>query len=183
MNTTNYVQTQNTHGLIAIVATTGDGLIGLNDHLVYYSSEDMAWFKQHTEHNIVVMGRKTFESLPKLLANRVHIVLSRDMVDTNQTDVVVVRTPVEAYTVAIGLARATHKRAYVIGGAVIYREMLPYCDAALVTLWKAPVLNTQNMRTARIELSTWDLEMPYKYALKESDTAYYNLLTRHAQLY
>lgn len=59
-----------------IVAKTENNVIGNNGDLVVNNKEDMALFKELTEHNYVVMGRKTFESLKKPLINRKHIVLT-----------------------------------------------------------------------------------------------------------
>lgn len=59
-----------------IVAKTENNVIGNNGDLVVNNKEDMALFKELTEHHYVVMGRKTFESLKKPLVNRKHIVLT-----------------------------------------------------------------------------------------------------------
>lgn len=59
-----------------IVAKTENNVIGNNGDLVVNNKEDMTLFKELTEHNYVVMGRKTFESLKKPLINRKHIVLT-----------------------------------------------------------------------------------------------------------
>ena len=63
-----------------IVALNQDGVIGINNKIPWYIPEDLQRFKKLTEGNIVIMGRKTYESLPpnqRPLKNRLNIVLSR----------------------------------------------------------------------------------------------------------
>ena len=51
--------------------------IGKDNKLPWKNSNDLKWFRQNTEGNIVIMGRKTFESIGKPLPNRINIVISR----------------------------------------------------------------------------------------------------------
>jgi dihydrofolate reductase len=60
-----------------IVAKSENNVIGNNNSLLWYIPEDLKYFKNITKNNIVVMGRKTFESIGKPLSNRINIVLSR----------------------------------------------------------------------------------------------------------
>lgn len=61
-----------------IAAVASDLGIGKDGKLLFHIKEDMAWFRSHTLHNVVVMGRKTLESFPggRPLPERTHIVLS-----------------------------------------------------------------------------------------------------------
>ena len=62
-----------------IVAASENDVIGNNDSLAFKSKLDMSFFKNKTLYHVVLMGRKTFESLPKQLANRITVVISRSM--------------------------------------------------------------------------------------------------------
>ena len=67
-------------------------VIGNNNDLIYKIKEDLQRFKSITKNNVVIMGRKTFESLPnKPLPNRVNIVITRDK-DFNYEGVIVVNS-------------------------------------------------------------------------------------------
>ena len=73
--------------LSLIVAIANDNVIGKNNKLIWHISDDLKRFKQITSGKKMIMGRKTFESLPGVLPNREHIILTRDKnytVDSNQ---------------------------------------------------------------------------------------------------
>jgi dihydrofolate reductase len=61
-----------------ILACDKNYAIGKDNDLIYHFKEDLTRFKELTNNQTIVMGRKTFESLPKKLPNRKHVVLSRD---------------------------------------------------------------------------------------------------------
>ncbi len=60
-----------------IVAMTPAGVIGHNGTIPWHIPEDLEYFKKMTIGGIIVMGRKTFESLPRILPNRIHVVITR----------------------------------------------------------------------------------------------------------
>ena len=65
--------------LITCVQKQGDKwAIGNKNTLLFRFSDDLRFFKQHTEYKIIIMGAKTFESLPRVLENRVHIIMTKD---------------------------------------------------------------------------------------------------------
>ena len=90
----------------------------------------MKFFRETTQGNVVIMGRKTLESFPQgqPLKNRVNIVITRNP-SYKVKDAVVVHSVEEA----IEESRKYDGDVFVIGGESIYRAMLPYCDTALVT--------------------------------------------------
>ncbi len=63
--------------LSIIVAVAANGVIGKDNQLIWHLSDDLKWFKKCTMGKPIIMGRKTFESLPRLLPGRTHFVLSR----------------------------------------------------------------------------------------------------------
>ncbi len=114
----------------AIVAVDKNWAIGKNGKLLTNIPDDQRFFRQTTTNQVVIMGRKTLESLPqgKPLPNRVNIILTRNPAYKNK-DVTV------AHSVEEALAEASRYDAdiFIAGGEEIYKQMLDYCDEALVT--------------------------------------------------
>jgi dihydrofolate reductase len=104
-----------------VVAVAANGVIGREGALPWHLPSDLRHFKALTTGKPMIMGRKTFESLPGLLPGRRHIVLTRDPAWAEE-GAEVARSPEEA----IALANAPHIA--VIGGAEIYRAFLPHAD-------------------------------------------------------
>ena len=109
-----------------IVARAGNGVIGKDGGLPWRIPADLKRFKALTMGAPMIMGRKTFESLPGLLKGRRHIVLTRDR-GWNAEGAEVARTVEEA------LALAGDGDIAVIGGAEIYRQFLPVADRIELT--------------------------------------------------
>ena len=111
-----------------IVAVYDDWGIGKDGTQPVALSADRKFFRQTTAGAMVIVGRKTLADFPggRPLPNRVNVVLTRQAADI--PDVVTCHSPEEA----VALAK-TARRAMVIGGGSIYRQMLPYCDTAYVT--------------------------------------------------
>jgi dihydrofolate reductase len=97
-----------------VVARAENGVIGRNGTLPWYLPADLKHFKAVTTGTPMVMGRKTFESLPGLLPGRRHLVLTRDAAWAAK-GAEVVRTSEEALQLAAG------PRVSIIGGAEIFR--------------------------------------------------------------
>lgn len=114
-----------------IVAVDKNWGIGMNNKLLVSIPADMRFFRDHTINKVVVMGHSTLESFPggKPLKNRINIVVSRDY-KLKVPDAIVVHSVEEA---AVEVAKYPPEDVYVIGGASIYRQFLPYCDTAYVT--------------------------------------------------
>ena len=109
--------------------------IGYKGELLKRIPEDMRFFKQTTMDKVVVMGRKTFESLPggEPLKGRVNIVLSRDT-DFNHQGVTVCRSIDGLHEI---LKNYSSDDIYIIGGAQIYKQLMPYYSEAIVTRFEA----------------------------------------------
>lgn len=110
-----------------IVARARNGAIGKDGDIPWHASEDLKMFKRETTDGAVIMGRRTWESLPlKPLPGRFNCVVSRE---TGLMDNVV-----PSVTAAIDACYAAgHMRVYGIGGGSIYKEMLPLADRLLIT--------------------------------------------------
>ena len=111
--------------LALIVAVARNGVIGCDNKLPWHLPEDLKWFKANTMGKPMIMGRKTFESLGEPLPGRPHIVISRNP-DFGCEGVAVAPSIDKALEIAkICAAEAGASEIMVIGGANLYRQMLP----------------------------------------------------------
>lgn len=103
--------------------------IGKNNELMFSIPADMKFFRETTINNVVVMGNNTLKSFPNglPLKNRVNIVLSRT---ASRNDCVIVKSLSDLFE---ELKKYDTNNVFVIGGASIYKELLPYCNEVLVT--------------------------------------------------
>jgi dihydrofolate reductase len=124
-----------------IAAVAENGAIGFENKLIYWLPNDLKRFKALTTGHTIVMGRRTFESLPKgALPNRRNVVLSRNT--EFQAPGIEVFPSLEAALKAIGQTAASEveggalpdNEVFVIGGASVYREALPLADRLCLTL-------------------------------------------------
>lgn len=112
---------------ISMIAAIGKNReLGKNNDLIWHFKEDMAFFKKMTSGTTVIMGRKTFESLPRALPNRRNIVISSSK-DFQAPGAETVATPQQA------LELAAKDKIFIIGGAQIYTHFLPLADALYLT--------------------------------------------------
>lgn len=114
-----------------IAAVDNNWAIGKNGRLLVSIPEDMKLFREETTGKVVVMGRKTFDSLPNnsALINRTNIVITSDKNFKNK-DCIVVHSLEELLE---ELKKYDSKDVYIIGGGMLYKEMLAYCDTAHIT--------------------------------------------------
>lgn len=115
-----------------IVATDENWAIGNNGKLLANIPEDTKFFQDVTMNKVVIMGRKTLESLPmgQPLKARTNIIITRNKDYKVGDGAIVVHSVEEALDLA---ASYDTDDVYVIGGGDIYEQMLPYCDVAHVT--------------------------------------------------
>lgn len=119
--------------VLALIAATAHGaVIGIDNRMPWNLPEDMKFFRETTRGKPVIMGRKTWESLPEAfrpLPGRLNIVLSRN--PKFHAEGCTVAT---SFQDALGIAAASKAEiAFVIGGAELYRQTLPYADLLLLT--------------------------------------------------
>lgn len=114
-----------------IVAVANNNAIGNKGKLLYTLKDDMKYFKEKTNDNVVIMGRKTFESIGKPLSNRVNIVLSSNKIE--EPDVIWEKSLESAVSFATKNYR--DKKIFVIGGGKLYKEALDknYVDEIFLT--------------------------------------------------
>ena len=112
--------------ILLVVARADNGVIGKNGTLPWHLPADLRHFKQVTMGTPMIMGRRTFDSLPGLLPGRRHIVLTRDA-SWSAEGVEVARSVDDA------LAAAGDERACIIGGAEIFALFEPIATAVELT--------------------------------------------------
>lgn len=112
---------------ISMIAAIGKNReLGKNNDLIWHFKEDMKFFREITTGNTVLMGRKTFESLPHALPNR------RNVVITTNKDYVAEGAEVVT-SIEEALEATKNENVFVIGGGKIYSELLKYADKLYLT--------------------------------------------------
>ena len=114
-----------------IVAVAAHNVIGKNNALPWHFSEDMKFFKQKTMGSTVIMGRKTWESLGKPLPGRENFVLSKSLLSLSGQAGGQGARVFSSLGKALGEIRTPE--AFVIGGAELYRQTLPFVDGVFMT--------------------------------------------------
>jgi len=132
-----------------IVCKNNFDYIGKDNKMLYHIPKDLAFFKRKTVNHIIIMGRKTFESLPGLLPNRKHWVITRDTSFNKARsfnsidDVLEVIDPNVDY--------------YIIGGGEIYKQFMPYADCLYVT--EVDDFKVGDVRFPTIDMTKWNLSV------------------------
>ncbi len=120
--------------MITIIAAVAENnALGKDNDLVWHLPDDFKRFKQLTTGHYIIMGRKTFESFPKPLPNRIHLVITRNK-NYKKEGAVVVNSLKEALEIA-----KTDKQPYIIGGGEIYKQAMPFTQKLELTRVHATV--------------------------------------------
>lgn len=125
--------------LSAIAAMAANRVIGLNNKLPWHLPEDLKFFREKTKNKILIMGRKTFESLGQPLLNRFHIVITRQAEYRYEHPNVQV---VGSLAMAIELAHMLSDKykqkfgdeVFIVGGGEIYKESLDVINRLYLTV-------------------------------------------------
>ena len=116
--------------LSMIVAVAENNVIGKDNKLIWHLPEDLKRFKRLTTGHTIIMGRKTFESLGRVLPNRKHVILCNDMemnIDNENIEVLEDISMLNEYI-------NSEEEHFVIGGATIYNLLMPYANKLYLTL-------------------------------------------------
>ena len=105
-----------------IAAVAENNALGKNNEMLWHLPDDFKRFKQLTSGHYIIMGRKTFESFPKSLPNRTHIVITRQK-DYNPEGCIVADSIERAIEIA-----PKEEEVFIIGGGEIYNLGLPFAD-------------------------------------------------------
>jgi len=104
-------------------------VIGARNRIPWHLPEDFKWFKRTTTRHVIVMGRKTFESIGKPLPNRTTIVLTR-----SPGLIAGVRTIADLSQIDPDDPSLAGREIFICGGAQLYRQALPLCSDLYLTL-------------------------------------------------
>ena len=110
-----------------IAAVSENGVIGVDNKLPWYIPDDLKRFKKLTTGNVVIMGRKTYDSIGKPLPNRMNIVVSRNK-NLTIKGCLVVNSMVQAIQKA-----GTDKDIFIIGGGEIYNKGFIFAERIYLT--------------------------------------------------
>lgn len=114
--------------MITIIAAAGENNeLGKDNDLVWHLPDDFKRFKQLTTGHHIIMGRKTFESFPKPLPNRTHVVITRNP-DYKKEGAIVTNSMESALEIA-----KNDNEIFIIGGGEIYTLGLPFSDKIELT--------------------------------------------------
>ncbi|MGB1449680.1 MAG: dihydrofolate reductase [Flavobacteriaceae bacterium] len=152
--------------LTMIAAAAANNALGKDNDLIWHISDDLKRFKRLTSGHAIIMGRKTFESMPKALPNRTNIILTTKT--DYQPEGAIVVNSVEA---ALALVK-NDPQPFIIGGGEIYRLFMSYCDRIELTRvhhdFEADVFFPELDETMWREVAREDIaataEQPYDYS-------------------
>ncbi|MFC0274356.1 dihydrofolate reductase [Metabacillus herbersteinensis] len=149
-----------------LVARDENGVIGNNNQLPWHLPADLAYFKRVTMNHKIIMGRKTFQSIGRILPGRENIVLTRDPAFSYQGCTVL-------HSIEEMLQKYEHlnEEIFVIGGAEIFKEVLPHANRLYITeIHHAfegdtffPDINSSEWRAISKEAGVKDDRNPYNY--------------------
>jgi len=142
--------------MISIIAAIGkNNELGKAGQLIWSIPKDLKYFKERTKNSTIVMGKKTFNSLPKILPGRKHIILSKknDFNKEINNDVVLVNNKDEL----IGLCKdiGKDKEIFIIGGASLYEMFIDVADKLYITHIEAED-NSADVYFPNINLEKWE---------------------------
>jgi len=115
----------------AIAAMSLNRVIGAGNKIPWHLPEDFKWFKKMTTGHVIVMGRKTYESIGRPLPNRTTIVLSR-----SPSKISGVRVVADLKDLSLLEGELDGKEIFICGGAQVYEQALPLCSDLYLTLVK-----------------------------------------------
>lgn len=117
-----------TSEVVIIVAAGENDAIGKDNKLIWHLRDDLKRFKKLTSGHHIIMGRKTFETFPKPLPNRTHVVITRQSNYKVPEGVLIVNSLEKALEIA-----KNDLRTFIIGGGQIYKQAMPIADKLEIT--------------------------------------------------
>jgi|TARA_B110000503_G_C6995379_1_gene349185 dihydrofolate reductase len=148
-----------------IAAAAQNDALGKDNDLIWHISEDLKRFKRLTTGHAIIMGRKTFESMPKALPNRTNIVLTKN--ENYKAEGAVVASTIEEALVLAG----EDNQPFIIGGAQIYSLFMDHCNRIELTRvhhdFEAdvffPKIDTSKWTISKEEFISKTEDQPYNY--------------------
>lgn len=154
--------------LSIIVATAKNNVIGKDNQLIWHLPEDLKRFKRLTTGKTIIMGRKTFESLGRVLPNRKHVIL------TKSPDYKVEHEEVEVVNEVSDLAPYinSEEENFVIGGGTIYQLLMSHASRLYITKIEKefegdtyfPIIDEKEWEIIEVEEGIQNEQNPYQYS-------------------
>ena len=153
--------------LSIIVAKASNNVIGKDNSLIWHLPEDLKRFKSLTTGHTIIMGRRTFESLGRVLPNRKHVILCNDMEMDIKDENVEILEDISMLDKYIN----SDEENFIIGGATIYRLLIPYANKMYITEIDQefegdvsfPEINKEEWNIVDKEKGLKDEKNPYDY--------------------
>lgn len=133
------------------------GVIGIDNKMPWHIPEELKYFKKTTENSIVIMGKNTYVSIGTPLNKRINIIVSSQSESLCSSNVYVRNTLDEALDLAYYLGLKEQKNIFIIGGASIYEQTIPYITKAYIT-----VLNVSYYNKIKLDESKNFVYYPYE---------------------
>lgn len=152
-----------------IAAASENHTLGKDNQLIWYIPEDLKRFKRLTQGHAVIMGRKTFESLPKALPNRKNIILTHNP-NYRAEGGVVVHSTEEALKAA-----ADDPQPFIIGGGEIYSLFLPI--AQTIELTRVHAMFDGDAFFPNLNPAQWEIVQEENYPATEDQPYAYSYIT------
>lgn len=152
-----------------LVAVSKELVIGVDNNLPWNLKDDLAHFKKYTLNKVIVMGRKTYESIGRPLPNRVNYVISRTIkeidgvhVFNNLEDAML---SAEKHNIDLNI----ENEIVIIGGGYLFEETLPILNKLIITKVDCSVAG--DVYYPKLDMKNWDLISSESYT-KNSDNDY-----------
>jgi dihydrofolate reductase len=150
--------------LTAIVAINHEGVIGTGNALPWRLKRDMQFFREQTMGNVVLMGRKTFDSMGRTcLPGRYNIIVTHQWGEVPEGDLCKAASGVEDALYRATLAPRLFRGAFVIGGATIYDQFGPFVDRYLITLVDKRVESGDTFFAPPFDERDWTKRLVYSH--------------------
>lgn len=157
-----------------IVCTNKRNCIGKNNNLLCFLPSDLKYFKKLTSNNVVIMGRKTFESLPNgALPNRINIVITHDVLFT-APNIIVMHSIEDALDWCS--VNENNKNIFIIGGGSLYQYCLKNNLVDIINMTYANNELEGDVYFPQIEEDEWEKEEIKREFFDERDECEYQIL-------
>jgi dihydrofolate reductase len=165
------IETPKEQVITIIAAADENNAIGKDNQLIWHLSEDLKRFKALTNGHHIIMGRKTFESFPKPLPNRTHIVVTRQYPYKVPEGVIVVGNLEDALD-----ASREDSNPFVIGGGEIYEQAMAFADVIELTRVHHSFENADTF-FPKIDLNLWEVIKENKFKADEQHPYDFSFIT------
>ena len=152
-----------------IAAVAENNALGKDNQLLWHLPDDFKRFKERTSNHFIIMGRKTFESFPKPLPNRTHVIITRQKYNAPEGCIVV-----DSLEKAIAVC-PKNEETFIIGGGEIYKQSIGLADKLDIT--KVHHIFEADTFFPEIDLNEWDLTYSELHGKDEKHAFSFSFLT------